>query len=185
MSTPNSGAPDTEGSDNRFKAYIALGGNEGDVVASMVSAIDHLTDDRTTSVIDYSRLYKTPPWGVEDQDWFINACITIETELSPINLLRRLKDIEQILERKKTIRWGPRNIDLDLLIYEGETLKTEKLEIPHPRMTDRGFVLMPLNDIAGKVVVNGKTIKDWLSSADCDGIVIVPDQKGWKSGGVG
>ena len=117
--------------------YIGLGGNVGDVEASMRQALALLDKHPQISLIAKSSLYETPPWGDEDQDRFLNACAKLETRLEPDELLGEMKAIEKGLLRKKTRRWGPRTIDLDILLYGETGYKSQALEIPHPRMTDR------------------------------------------------
>jgi 2-amino-4-hydroxy-6-hydroxymethyldihydropteridine diphosphokinase len=93
-------------------------------------------------------VYRTPPWGVADQAWFLNALVWVETALPPEALLDLMQDIERKRGRVRTVRYGPRTLDLDLLDYDGIVLNTERLILPHPRMHERGFVLVPLCDLA-------------------------------------
>lgn len=152
------------------RASLGLGGNIGDPVQSMAEALRALNvrpDCRVTAV---SRLYRTPPWGKTDQDWFFNACALVETSLAPEALLDTCLGIERDMKRERKERWGPRTIDIDVLTYEGVSQPGGRLELPHPRMTGRGFVLMPLSDIARDLIVAGRTIGDWLEDADVAGI---------------
>ncbi|WP_421593664.1 2-amino-4-hydroxy-6-hydroxymethyldihydropteridine diphosphokinase [Shinella sp. M27] len=152
------------------RASLGLGGNIGDPVQSMAEALralDARPDCRLTAV---SRLYRTPPWGKTDQDWFFNACALVETSLAPEALLDTCLGIERDMKRERKERWGPRTIDIDVLTYEGVEQSGGRLELPHPRMTARGFVLMPLSDIARDLIVAGRTIGDWLQDADVAGI---------------
>lgn len=105
-----------------------------------------------------------------DQDWFANACVAVKTELSPRALLDRCLAVEREMGRARAEKWGPRVIDLDLLAYRNETVADADLILPHPRITERAFVLAPLADIAPDLVLNGKTVKDWLSAIDKEGV---------------
>lgn len=166
------------------RVFIGLGGNIGSVIGSMVTALDGLDRHKDVRVLARSCLYRTPPWGDENQDDFINACALLETGLEPVELLAVLKKQEKKLKRTKTRRWGPRTIDLDILLIDDVELDSTTLEIPHPRMTERGFVLMPLADLDDQVVVRGRSVRDWLSEANLFGITRIPDQGGWVSGAV-
>ena len=152
------------------KATLGLGGNIGDPVQAMAEALRALDARPDSRVLAVSRLYRTPPWGKTDQDWFFNACALVETTLAPEALLDTCLDIERVMKRERKERWGPRTIDIDVLTYEGVEQAGGRLELPHPRMTGRGFVLMPLADIAPGLVVAGRTIADWLGDADVAGI---------------
>ncbi|RFZ89200.1 2-amino-4-hydroxy-6-hydroxymethyldihydropteridine diphosphokinase [Shinella sp. WSJ-2] len=152
------------------RASLGLGGNIGDPVKSMAEALRALNARPDCRVTAVSRLYRTPPWGKTDQDWFFNACALVETSLAPEALLDTCLGIERDMKRERKERWGPRTIDIDVLTYEGVAQSGGRLELPHPRMTGRGFVLMPLSDIARDLIVAGRTIGDWLQDADVAGI---------------
>ena len=147
-------------------AYIGLGGNVGDVFTNMQSALHTLNSNEQISVRSISNLYKTPPWGIEDQDWFLNACASIETELSAQELLNQCLETEKTLKRVRDVRWGPRTIDLDVLIFGQEVIEEDKLQIPHPRMHERAFVLKPMADIAPQLMLRDKNISQWLAEID-------------------
>jgi 2-amino-4-hydroxy-6-hydroxymethyldihydropteridine diphosphokinase len=147
-------------------AYLGLGANLGDPRAQIERAIAMLADDPTTRVLARAQIYQTPPLGPPGQPEYTNTAVKIETSLSPHELLRRLKNIEQTLGRVPAVRWGPRAIDVDILIYGELVLDEELLVIPHRELANRRFVLEPLADLAPGVVVPrlGKTVRDLLES---------------------
>jgi 2-amino-4-hydroxy-6-hydroxymethyldihydropteridine diphosphokinase len=132
-------------------AYIGIGSNLGDRQANCLKAIAFLTQ-AGQSVLKQSSLYETDPWGKKDQPRFINMAVEIETNLKPQGLLLLLKEIENNMGRVYTTRWGPRLIDLDILLYEDLVITEEELQIPHPRMHERAFVLQPLAEICPEKV---------------------------------
>ena len=152
------------------RASLGLGGNIGDPVRSMAEALQALDAREDCHVTAVSRLYRTPPWGKTDQDWFFNACALVETTLAPEPLLDTCLAIERDMKRERKERWGPRTIDIDVLTYEGVAQSGGRLELPHPRMTGRGFVLMPLADVASDLAVEGRSVASWLEDADVAGI---------------
>ena len=152
------------------RATLGLGGNIGDPVKAMAEALRALDARADCRVLAVSRLYRTPPWGKTDQDWFFNSCALVETTLAPEALLDTCLGIEREMKRERKERWGPRTIDIDVLTFEGVAQSGGRLELPHPRMTGRGFVLMPLVDVAPMLDVEGRTVADWLKDADVKGI---------------
>lgn len=133
------------------RAYVALGSNLGDREENLRNALKHLQENGV-EVVKCSTFIETEPYGVTDQPGFVNAVCRVETELAPLELLRLLLRIEQEMGRVRLRRWGERNIDLDLLLYEDAVLESEELTLPHPDMHNRDFVLIPLTEIAGDVV---------------------------------
>ena len=142
LSTPNS----------MHAAYIGFGSNIGDRLAHIQNALDTLSKTEGITLQRISSIYTTDPVGYKAQAQFLNGVAAIQTSLSPLPLLHTLKDIETAIGRKHRIRWGPREIDLDILIYGDLCIQTEKLVIPHPEMHLRGFVLVPLAEIAPDLV---------------------------------
>ena len=134
-------------------AYICLGSNLGRKKANIRRAVKLLGKKKDIKILKVSSLYETEPVGYVKQDWFVNSCLKAETNLSPRQLLAILKDIEKKLKRKKRfIRWGPRTIDLDILLYDNLRLKTKDLVIPHPEMHKRAFVLIPLMELEPNLI---------------------------------
>ncbi len=134
---------------NWTTAYLSIGSNKGDKAQHLTRAIEALGNDEGIAVITVSRFYKTAPQNYTDQDWFVNAALEITTSYGPMALLDRLQAIEKDLDKEgKPFRFGPRIIDLDIIYYGDQITKTQRLEVPHPRMHERCFVLKPLADVA-------------------------------------
>jgi 2-amino-4-hydroxy-6-hydroxymethyldihydropteridine diphosphokinase len=154
--------------------YIALGTNLGDRLANLHTAIEAMPPK--VKVLAESHVYETPPWGYEDQPAFLNMVLKAETSLEPEALLKYLKQIEVELGREKTVRWGPRLIDLDILFYDDLVVDTPPLVIPHPRLHERAFVLVPLADVAIDYAhpVLGERVRDLLQAVDVSGIKPLP-----------
>ena len=131
--------------------YAGLGSNLGNKSDNIRKALDMLDMADNASVLAVSSFYETEPEGYEDQDWFLNAAAQLKTTLSPVELLKLFKEIEQTIGRHKSVRWGPREIDLDLLLYDELSFESPDLVVPHPRMHQRAFVLAPLAEIAENV----------------------------------
>ena len=150
--------------------YLALGTNLGDREANLSRARELLSAEVT--IIQASPIYVTPPWGYEDQPDFLNQVLEVQTELEPRSLLHYLKRLESKMGRTKTFRNGPRLIDIDILFYGQRVIRGSKLAIPHPRLHERAFVLIPLNDIAPGFVhpVLNLTVEVMLSNIDAKGV---------------
>ena len=158
-------------------ALIALGGNVGDVRATFQKAIAHICGMTQGALLARSSDYATLPWGDEQQARFINACIDVETGLDPHALLFTLHRIEQRFgrDRAKERRWGPRTLDLDLIAYDDASLRTPELTLPHPRLFERAFVLVPLAEIAPERLIGGRSIREALADLKTEGIERLPD----------
>ena len=158
------------------EALVALGGNVGDVRDTLDRAIAELCDDEEVRLLTRSSDYRTPPWGVEDQPPFVNLCIAVETTLTPRALLARAQAVEAKLgrDRGNERRWGPRPIDIDLLAYDDVVLDTPELQLPHPLLFKRAFVLVPLAEIAPERVIAGRRVRDGLEMVERTGIEKLP-----------
>ena len=159
--------------------YLSLGGNLGDPAASMGAALRILDADPDTRVTSVSSLYRTPPWGKTDQPDFLNAAAELFTSHTPQGLLDLCLEAERRLKRVRGERWGPRIVDIDILAFGQLTVRESELEIPHPRMLERAFVLVPLAEIAPDFSIAGKTLAGHLSRADTAGIEKLPSGRDW------
>ena len=128
-------------------SYLSIGSNLGDRLDTFQRAFQLLTENLQVELIACSSLYETDPVGYTDQDCFLNAVFKVKTDLKPEDLLQTCNDIEQELGRKREVRWGPRTLDLDILLYNHENIETEILSIPHPRLHERAFVIVPLMEV--------------------------------------
>jgi 2-amino-4-hydroxy-6-hydroxymethyldihydropteridine diphosphokinase len=158
------------------EALLALGGNQGDVRATLDRAIAELCDGIEVRLRARSSDYRTPPWGVKDQPPFVNLCIAVATELPPRALFARAQEVERAFgrDRSKEQRWGPRTIDIDLLAYDDLSLADADLTLPHPRLFERAFVLVPLAEIVPERVIAGVRVRDALARLDRSGIERLP-----------
>jgi 2-amino-4-hydroxy-6-hydroxymethyldihydropteridine diphosphokinase len=159
------------------RALIALGGDVGDVRATFKRAIANICGMTQAALLARSSDYSTPPWGDEQQAHFINACIEIETSLDPHALLFTLQKIETKFgrDRAREKRWGPRTLDLDLLAYDDVTMQKAELTLPHPRLFERAFVLVPLAEIAQERQIAGRKVASALGEVSTEGIERLPD----------
>ena len=156
---------------------IALGGNIGDVRATFRQAIATICGMTQGALLARSSDYLTPPWGDEQQDSFINACIEIETSLDPHALLFTLHKIENRFGRDRVHerRWGPRTLDLDLIAYDDVTMAKPELTLPHPRLFERAFVLVPLAEIVPARQIAGRRVSEALARLSTEGIERLPE----------
>ncbi|KMY46137.1 2-amino-4-hydroxy-6-hydroxymethyldihydropteridine pyrophosphokinase [Bacillus sp. FJAT-27916] len=158
-------------------AYIGLGTNLGDRESYLMNAIEELSSHPSNRITAVSSIYETNPWGYEEQGKFLNMVICLQTELSPQDLLACCMYVEKKLGRKREIRWGPRTIDLDILLYNQENIVTENLIIPHPRIMERAFVAIPLVELDKDITLPNmdKPVREVMDD--------IPDKKGvrvWK-----
>lgn len=162
------------------RAFLGLGGNIGDPRAAMSAALHALAANGAVEIVAVSSLYRTPPWGRTDQPDFLNAVAEIATELSPRDLLDACLAAEARLHRVRDERWGPRTIDIDVLLYGQGAVAEPGLEIPHPRMVSRAFVLVPLAEIAPTLSFAGRGVTEWLADVPADGIAVAAGPGWWR-----
>ena len=170
-------------------AYLGLGANLGDREGNLRRALDLLDSEPSLSVVTVSSTYETKPWGLHDQPNFLNIAVEVQTSLEPAMLLDVAKGIEQEIGRRPTVRYGPRSIDIDILLYGDLVIdwSIPDLQIPHPRMHERAFVLVPLAEIAGAFLhpTNNSQIADLAASVDgLDGVILWPGKyqvQGYRS----
>jgi 2-amino-4-hydroxy-6-hydroxymethyldihydropteridine diphosphokinase len=158
------------------QAYLAFGGNVGDSRTILDRAVSLLCDGKEVRLTARSADYRTSPWGFKYQPPFINLCIAVETALAPRDLLARAQDIELQLGRDRAHekRWGPRTADIDIIAYGSLTIDELGLTVPHPRLFERGFVLLPLAEIAPDLVIGGQAVRQAAASVDTAGIERLP-----------
>jgi 2-amino-4-hydroxy-6-hydroxymethyldihydropteridine diphosphokinase len=158
------------------EALLALGGNVGNSRAILDRAVGLLCDGKEVRLTARSSDYRTPPWGFKCQPHFVNLAISVETTLSPHELLVRAHDIELRLgrDRAQEKRNGPRTADIDIIAYDDVTLNEPNLTLPHPRMFERAFVLVPLAEIAGDRVIAGRRVDKAAEAVDAGGIYRLP-----------
>ena len=145
--------------------YLSLGSNQGDPATILDLALAALDRLPHTRVIAVSHRYRTAPVGYLDQPHFLNLVAAMETDLTPLELLWETQRLERAAGREKGPRWGPRTLDIDLVWYHGVALKDERLEVPHPRMEERRFVLEPLAELApGLLLASGRTVEEALEA---------------------
>ncbi|MGE5388296.1 MAG: 2-amino-4-hydroxy-6-hydroxymethyldihydropteridine diphosphokinase [Hyphomicrobiales bacterium] len=153
-----------------MRVGFGLGSNIGDKPDNIRKALKLLEDLGVARLTAVSRIYRTPPWGVLDQGDFANACAIGETRLSPYELLAAVKKIEADMGREPTRRWGPRLIDVDILFLGDHTLDDPELTLPHKELFGRGFVLLPLAEIAPDLVLDGVPVAEALEGVDTEGV---------------
>jgi 2-amino-4-hydroxy-6-hydroxymethyldihydropteridine diphosphokinase len=158
------------------RAYLALGGNVGDSRAILDRAVALLCDGDDVRLVARSADYRTPPWGVTAQPPFVNLCIAVDTALTPQRLLARAQEVERALgrDRAREQRWGPRTADIDLIAYDDVSLHDGDLILPHPRLFERAFVLVPLAEIAPDLVISGTRVADAVARFALEAIEKLP-----------
>jgi 2-amino-4-hydroxy-6-hydroxymethyldihydropteridine diphosphokinase len=161
------------------EALLALGGNVGNSRVILDRAVSLLCDGTDIKLTARSSEYFTPPWGFKYQPPFINLCIAIETRLTPRELLARAQDVELKLGRDRAHekRWGPRTADIDIIAYDEIAMNEPGLILPHPRLFERAFVLLPLLEIAGDRVIAGQSLRGALDKIDTSGIEKLPPMR--------
>jgi len=158
------------------EALVGMGGNVGDVRATLDRAIAALCDGEAVRLLARSSNYLTPPWGVTDQPAFVNLALAVATQLPPRALLERALGVEAAFgrDRARERRWGPRTLDIDIIAYDDITLDEPGLTLPHPRLFERAFVLAPLAEIVPNRTINGLRIADALARLGSAGIEKLP-----------
>ncbi len=149
------------------RAFVSVGSNLGDKIENCKKGISELLADGRSVLVRSSSFYRTSPVDYKDQDWFVNLVVEIKTTLNPFDLLERIKGVEKAMGRKtSTVRFGPRVLDLDIIFFDDQVIQTDTLEIPHPRMHKRRFVLKPICDIEPSMMhpLLGKDMRSLLAS---------------------
>ena len=163
-------------------AVLGLGGNIGETRQLLAAAVARLAEHPGIRVEAVSALYRTPPWGKTDQPHFLNAAVRIETSLTARGLLNAVLSIERQFGRERSQRWGPRTVDIDVLLFAGEAIDEPGLHIPHPRLTERAFALAPLVDVVPDAELSGRRAADWLNHADRAGMVRLAEPDWHRAG---
>jgi 2-amino-4-hydroxy-6-hydroxymethyldihydropteridine diphosphokinase len=161
-------------------AYIGLGSNQGERLSLLQRSLELLSRAQNITVSAVSPLYETEPVGGPRQGLYLNACAALDTALTPVTLLKLMLEVENTLGRVRKRRWSPRTLDLDLLIYNALLMKTPTLTLPHPRMTERLFVLAPLSHIAPDLIIpgTGRSVSEFKASLDPGGVVLYKES--WR-----
>lgn len=159
-------------------AYLGLGSNLGDRLSHLQQAVHHLDADERTTVQAVSSVYLTEPVGGPEQDAYLNIAVRVGTRRSPARLLRLCQEVEAALGRERSVRWGPRTIDVDILLYGPRTVDTRRLQIPHPRLAERAFAIVPLIEVApGETFPDGTTLTATLAGlAPIEGVTVIGSQ---------
>lgn len=159
-----------------FDALIGIGSNVGDKAENIGRALELLTADDSVGIVKVSGLYRSPPWGILEQDWFVNAAAAVATDLSAHDLLRRCLAVEDEMGRVRRQKWGPRLVDVDVLTYRRQTIDTPDLKVPHPFIEQRPFVLVPLLEIAPDEPIRGRPVRELVRSIDVSDCVAFSDE---------
>ena len=174
MSPSNSPPEISVSAESPVQAGLAFGANLGDAQATIERALRTIAERKVGCLQALSSFWSTPPWGLTEQPDFVNACAIVTTQLSPHALLDAVKQIERDLGRMPSVRWGPRALDIDILFYGDLALHHDHLELPHPRMFERAFVLAPLAEIAPAMTIGGRSISGALTQVDQTGLRRLP-----------
>ena len=160
-------------------AYLNLGSNLGDRLQYLKGAVRKIEESDEFSIKKFSSVYETQPVGYQNQRWFLNLVVEVQTSFDPFPLMKHLLAIEDQMGRKREERWAPRNIDIDLLLYDDRIVDSDRLTIPHPRMHKRRFVLIPLAEIAPQFLhpVLRKNIKELLKNCEDKSMVRLFEEK--------
>ncbi|GAW92213.1 2-amino-4-hydroxy-6-hydroxymethyldihydropteridine diphosphokinase [Calderihabitans maritimus] len=157
------------------RVYLGLGGNVGPVKENLARAIQLLDEHPEIEVVGRSKWYLSSPVGKEDQPWFINGVIEIYTTLKPEQLLKVVNEIEQKLGRQRRERWGPRTVDIDILLFGDQIINTEDLVIPHPRLKERSFVLVPLRELNSRLTLpTGEQVEELIEKLEFSEQQVLP-----------
>lgn len=152
------------------KVYLSLGSNMGDKVDYLDKAVDMIQKNEDIHNVKVSSYYQTDPVGYLDQDVFVNIAIELETELTPLEMLDLCQHVEETLNRVRVIRWGPRTIDVDIILYDGIDMESERLILPHPRAYERAFVLVPMAELNDELIIHNQTITELMKVLDTAGV---------------
>ena len=161
------------------EAVLGLGGNLGDRRQLLAAALERLARHPEISLAGVSGLYETPPWGKTDQPPFLNAAALIRTTLSPRGLLEAILGVEREMGRQRSEKWGPRNVDIDILLFGAAEIDEPGLHVPHPRLTERAFALAPLVELQPMAMIAGRSAQDWLKATDTAGMELLAPS-GWE-----
>lgn len=155
------------------KVFLALGSNMGNREDNLTKAVSAVSGTEETRLLKVSNIYETKPVGFTEQDDFLNMAALIETGLSPLKLLDKLQEVETAMGRVREVRWGPRTVDIDILLYDDIKMNAQRLTIPHPRMFERAFVMVPLRDLDPDLKIDDRSIDEIIDNCeDKSGVIL-------------